>query len=89
MPWQERHPEDEPPHSLQHKLLLERLSGKESSQDVVKFPVELIIRNSCGDRRMSHKQQNEMLEHLLRLELADLGTCAPEEEKSSAGAGEG
>ena len=37
---------------------------------------------------MSHKQQNEMLEHLLRLELADLGTCA-EEDKSSAGPGEG
>ncbi len=38
---------------LASELLLERLSGKEGSQDVVKFPVELIIRNSCGDRRMS------------------------------------
>ena len=67
------------------EMLLERLSGKEITPDRVKFPVELIIRTSCGARRMSRKQHNEMLEHLLRSELADLSTCISGEGKLPAG----
>ncbi len=64
---------------LASDLLLERLSGKENVQNQVKFPVELIVRNSCGTRRLSARQQNEMLEHLLRAELVDLGDCSVDE----------
>jgi LacI family transcriptional regulator len=63
---------------LASDLLLERLSGKEQSQTQVQFPVELMIRNSCGARRLSRKQMNQRLEHLLSTELADLDDCAPD-----------
>ncbi len=53
-------------------LLLERLSGKENAQRHVEFPVELVIRNSCGARKLSRKQLTLQLEHLLSAELADL-----------------
>jgi DNA-binding LacI/PurR family transcriptional regulator len=49
---------------LASELLLERLAGKEPPPGPVKFPVELVVRNSCGARRLSRKQQNEMLELL-------------------------
>jgi LacI family transcriptional regulator len=60
---------------LASELLLERLADREGLRDQVLYPVELVVRNSCGARRMGRKQQDEMLERLLRTELADLGEC--------------
>ena len=62
---------------LASQLLLERLSGKENPSTHVQFQVELVIRNSCGARRLSKKQLDGMLEQLLSSELIDLSTCGP------------
>jgi LacI family transcriptional regulator len=65
---------------LASQLLLERLSGKKIPPAHILFPVELVVRSSCGARRLSRKQLNEMLEHLFKTELADLTTCGPDED---------
>jgi LacI family transcriptional regulator len=63
---------------LASELLLERLSGKEKPQTIVQFPVELMIRNSCGASGLSRTQLNQRLEHLFSSELADLNDRAIE-----------
>lgn len=57
------------------ELLLERLAGGEAPQKRVLFPVELVVRSSCGARRLSRRQTIVMLEHLLDTDLVDLAPC--------------
>jgi LacI family transcriptional regulator len=57
------------------ELLLEWLAGNEAPQKHVLFPVELIVRSSCGARQMSNQQIVVMLEHLLDSDLVDLYPC--------------
>lgn len=57
------------------ELLLERLAGGEPVQKRVLFPVELVVRSSCGARRLSRRQTMAMLEHLLDSDLVDLDPC--------------
>jgi LacI family transcriptional regulator len=53
------------------QLLLERLSGQANPRDFVTFPVELVVRDSCGSKRTTRKPPSVMLEHLLRSESPD------------------
>ncbi|MCC6169372.1 MAG: LacI family DNA-binding transcriptional regulator [Caldilineaceae bacterium] len=60
---------------LASDLLLQRLAGSGDVASQVKFPVELIVRGSCGARQISPEQITGMLEHLLDSDLVDLEPC--------------
>lgn len=68
------------------ELLLKRLADNDETPSHIKFPVELIIRGSCGARQMAPQQITLMLEHLLNSNLMDLAPCETSPAHAPAGA---
>ena len=64
---------------LASELLLKRLGDDEEVPGRVKVPVELIVRGSCGAKRMSSLQVSLILERLLDSDLVDLAPCESDE----------
>lgn len=58
------------------ELLLGRLAGKDTISRSVLFPVQLQVRNSCGARRLSRKETQEMLTLLVTSVAVDLPATA-------------
>lgn len=57
---------------LSSNLLLERLQKGGMPPNAVNFPVELVVRDSCGATRLSKEQKQEMMENLVTSLAVDL-----------------
>jgi len=67
---------------LAGNLLLDRINDGDASIKTVTFPVELVVRDSSNPTPFSHKQINEMLEHLLKDDLVELDPHEPGEKEA-------
>jgi len=62
------------------ELLLERLRDPQLPHKVVIFPVELVLRDSCGARHLSPLDKQAMMESLVTSMAVDLPSCDDQDE---------
>jgi len=61
--------------ALSGQLLLERLAQKQPGEpSTVSFPTEMIVRNSCGAKRRSQKQTQQILKDLIAAVSVDMSS---------------